>query len=97
MAIFSLGATIGIFSAFIINIFSKISMHTVGMGGFLAMMLICISRSVANNEYILILAVIAAGLVGSSRLILGAHESNEIYGGYAIGFLTQFVAVSYLA
>ena len=97
IVIFSLGATIGIFAAFVINLFSKISMHTVGMGGFLAMMLICISRSVANNEYILILAVIAAGLVGSSRLILGAHESNEIYGGYAIGFLTQFVAVSYLA
>jgi hypothetical protein len=41
--------------------------------------------------------LIAAGLVGSSRLILGAHEPNEIYGGYAIGFLAQFVALSYLA
>jgi membrane-associated phospholipid phosphatase len=97
MAIFSLGATIGIFAAFVINLFSKISMHTVGMGGFLAMMMICVGHSISNNDFILILAVIAAGLVGSSRLILGAHEPNEIYGGYAIGFLAQFVALSYLA
>jgi membrane-associated phospholipid phosphatase len=97
MAIFSLGATIGIFAAFLINLFSKISMHTVGMGGFLAMMMICIGRSIGNDDYIIILAVLVAGLVGSSRLILGAHEPNEIYGGYAIGFLAQFAALSYLA
>ena len=96
LAIFSLGATIGIFAAFIINLFSKISMHTVGMGGFLAIILICVSHSIANNEYILILSVLAAGLVGSARLILGAHEPNEVYGGYVIGFLAQFVALSYL-
>jgi membrane-associated phospholipid phosphatase len=61
------------------------------------MMMICVGHSISNNDFILILAVIAAGLVGSSRLILGAHEPNEIYGGYAIGFLAQFVALSYLA
>jgi len=96
MAIFSLGATIGIFSAFIINLFSKISMHTVGMGGFLAMMLICVMRSVTDKQYLMAIAIIIAGLVGSSRLILRAHEPADIYGGYVVGFLAQFVAMSYL-
>jgi hypothetical protein len=96
MAIFSLGATIGIFTAFIINLFSKISMHTVGMGGFLAIVLISVMRSVADKQYLLAIAILIAGLVGSSRLILGAHEPAEVYGGYVVGFLAQFVAMSYL-
>lgn len=96
LRVFSLGATIGLFMAFVINLFSKISMHTVGMGGFLAMVLIILGRSSAGNEYMLVLAVIAAGLVGSSRMLVGAHEPADIYGGYFIGFLAQFVAMSYL-
>ena len=37
-----LGATIALFIAFFINIFSKISAHAVGMGGLVAMVLISI-------------------------------------------------------
>lgn len=37
---FVLGATIALFVAFVVNIFTKISAHATGMGGFLAMMLI---------------------------------------------------------
>lgn len=96
LSIFSLGATIGIFTSFIINLFSKISMHTVGMGGFLAMVFIIISRSVTGNEYIIFYVMIMAGLVGTSRMLLAAHQPSDIYGGYFIGFLAQFVAMSYL-
>ncbi len=39
--LFTLGATIALFMAFFINIFSKISMHTTGMGGLLGMVVIC--------------------------------------------------------
>lgn len=96
LRIFSLGATIALFMAFFINLFSKISMHTVAMGGFLAMVLIAIARSYAHNEYVFILAVMACGLVGTARMILGAHEPADIYGGYFIGFLSQFVALNFL-
>ena len=47
-------------------------------------------------EYMLIIAVVACGLVGSSRLMLKAHEPADIYGGYFIGFLSQFVALNIL-
>lgn len=96
LRIFSLGATIGLFMAFFINLFSKISMHTVGMGGFLAMVFIILARSYAGNEYILVLAILIAGLVGTARMILAAHEAVDIYGGYFIGFLSQFVALNFL-
>jgi len=32
-----------------------------------------------------ILAVIASGLTGSSRLILDAHTEGQIYSGYLVG------------
>ncbi|MCP4439039.1 MAG: phosphatidic acid phosphatase [Aureispira sp.] len=94
--IFMLGATIALFLAFFVNLFSKISMHTVGMGGFLAMVLISIVSTNDNNGHLLLWAIVACGLVGTSRLILSAHETSDIYGGYFIGFLAQFVALRFL-
>lgn len=94
--IFMLGATIALFLAFFVNLFSKISMHTVGMGGFLAMVLISIASTSDYNGHWFLLAIIACGLVGTARLILSAHEPSDIYGGYFIGFLAQFVALRFL-
>jgi membrane-associated phospholipid phosphatase len=36
--------------------------------------------------YVLIVAVLLAGLVGSARLALGAHEPGQVYLGYVAGF-----------
>lgn len=94
--IFILGATIALFVAFFINLFTKISMHTVGMGGFLAMIIIIIARSYGGAEFLFIFAILGCGLVGTSRLLLGAHQVSDIYGGYFVGFLAQFVALNYV-
>jgi membrane-associated phospholipid phosphatase len=92
LRLFSLGATIGLFMAFLINLFTKISMHTVGMGGLAMMVLFAISRSYMSNEYVFILTLIACGLVGTSRLMLSAHEPADVYGGYFIGAASVIVA-----
>lgn len=94
--IFTLGATIALFIAFFINLFTKISMHTVGMGGFLAMIIIIIARSYGGAEFLFIFGILGCGLVGTSRLLLGAHQVSDIYGGYFVGFLSQFVALNYM-
>ena len=106
-----LGATIGLFLAFIINLFSKISMHTTGMGGLLAMTLIVIFNfspatiwfSLSDQiswelpaVLILMLVLFFAGIVGSARLFLQAHEPHDIYGGYLVGFISQFAAYAML-
>ena len=93
--IFALGATIALFIAFFINLFTKISIHTVGLGGFLAMIIIIISRSY-GAEFLFIFGILACGLVGTARLLLGAHNPADIYGGYFVGFLSQFVALNYI-
>lgn len=93
--VFTLGATIALFIAFFINLFTKISMHTVGIGGFLAMLIIIMSRSYAGSSMLFVAGVLACGLVGTARLLLGAHKVSDVYGGYFVGFLAQFVAATY--
>lgn len=94
---FVLGSVIALFTAFFINIFSKISLHTVGMGGFVALVLITITYYQYDNlQLYLLSSIIIAGLVGSSRLLLGAHHPNQVYGGYFVGFITQFIALQIL-
>lgn len=97
--VFAIGATIALFMAFFINNFTKISMHTVGIGGFLAMVIITmVNTSVPLYDLrpILLGVIILAGLVGTARLVLKAHVPQEIYGGYIVGFFGQFAAISLL-
>lgn len=101
-----LGATISLFLAFFINIFTKISAHATGMGGLVAMLLLSsfewpgamlglavpglsleLSLPVAAG-----LAVVLAGLVGTARLVLKAHVPMDLWQGYAVGFVSVWLA-----
>ncbi len=104
--VFTLGATIGLFLAFLVNIFTKISAHAVGMGGFVAMILLMVLQW--NDAgivvpvpggilqfsllVVLVLGVLLAGMVGTARLTLNAHEPADVYRGYAVGFVAVLVA-----
>lgn len=109
--IFVLGATIGLFTAFFINIFSKISSHTVGMGGLIGMVIITMllysydSFTVETGVFgtiemsmnaLLMIVIILAGMVGSARLILDAHSNKELYSGFFVGIFSQFIALLYM-
>ena len=103
---FVLGATIALFFAFFINIFTKISAHAVGMGGLAAMTLLTntawdsasIGIPVLGGTLqlsmiaVLALVVLLAGFVGSARLALGAHIPADLYRGYAAGMSAVFLA-----
>ena len=110
-ASFVLGSIIALFTAFFINLFTKISAHAVGMGGLVGMMVI--TRAFFSYEtftlhlnwggaiqmstnFILMLVIALAGMVGTSRLLLNAHEPKDLYGGYLVGFAAQFVALIFL-
>lgn len=109
--VFVLGATIALFTAFIINLFSKISMHAVGMGGLVGMVVITMllfsyntfllhtgllgTMQVSMNA-LLMFVLILSGVVCSARLLLEAHTLQDIYGGFIVGFSTQFLALRFL-
>ena len=108
---FMLGVVLALFLSFIINIFSKISAHAVGMGGLIGMVIISmiwfsygsftvqwlngLSLEVSMLHLLMIVLVIA-GAVGTARLFLKAHQPADVYGGYFIGFVTQFFAFAYV-
>ncbi len=101
-----LGATIGLFMAFLINIFTKISAHATGMGGFIAMLLLtafswrnsALDLDVPGGNLLLsgtavaAIGIIFAGAVGTARLALGAHTPADLYRGYGVGFGAMVLA-----
>jgi membrane-associated phospholipid phosphatase len=103
----ALGVLIGLFLAFFINNFSKISLHAVGMGGLVSMVILMVMYFAYHQveltlpfigtmnltKYgILYGSIILAGIVCSARLLLGAHKIQDIYGGFIVGFFSQLLA-----
>ncbi|MFN7119061.1 MAG: hypothetical protein ACK4TA_19845 [Saprospiraceae bacterium] len=103
---FMLGCTIALFLAFFINIFSRISAHTVGMGALVGMVLITLWQFSydtfhlgsweLNMKPVLIVTILAAGLVGTARQALHKYEVTDLYGGYIVGLFSQFIALRFL-
>lgn len=86
------GACFAIFIAFFVNIFSKISLHTIGAGSLFGLLLILIRYSSYDLRLIFVAAILAGGFIGTARLVLGSHNTREVTLGYLAGFTSQFVA-----
>lgn len=109
--IFIFGGLITLCLIFMINLFIKISAHTAVMGGLLAMTWITFNvfshETIAVDlpgqglmtlpwKTALIWVIAIAGIVGTSRIYLSAHSLKEIYLGYALGFISQWMAFKIL-
>lgn len=82
--------------AIIANLFFKISLHSLGAAGFSTALL---AVSYVYNQPISLLVVIAiliSGLIGSSRLVLKAHQDSQVYTGLLIGFIIGWISIIYL-
>jgi hypothetical protein len=89
-----LGAAISGFVGFFANIFTKISIHTIGAGSMLGLVLAILRFSYYDLRILFVIIIIMAGLIGTSRLILKAHDTKQVYLGYLAGFTGQFLAFS---
>ncbi len=101
-----LGATISLLVAFFINLFKKLSLHGVGMGGWLMLTIFMFKYfdfdafSINLGEYSyniglnywLFLVLLLSGIVGTSRLALKAHQLDEVSIGFMVGMLGQIIA-----
>lgn len=79
-------------AAMFINIWTKVSLHGIALGGLIGF---CAWQQATDLQwpfYILIPAVLLAGVVGTARLIRGAHKPSELYIGYFAGILCQVIA-----
>ncbi len=91
-----LGATFGVFLAFMINTFWKISIHMIGTGGFSGMMFGLCYLYEANFALVYI-AILIAGFTGYSRVELKAHTMQQVVAGFIVGFASQLLLISIYA
>lgn len=87
---FMFGVFISCSAALIANIYYKISMHAIGMGGMLGLFLVIMQQNTMLMTWPLSLAFLLAGLVCTSRMIVSDHRPKEIYAGLVVGILCQF-------
>ena len=86
------GATISLVLAFIANLKFKVSLHTIGAGNLVALIIFIIFQTHYQILWLLILGLIVAGIIGTARLWLNAHNREEVIFGYIIGLISQFAA-----
>ena len=77
----------------IVNFWWKISLHSVGAGALIGLVLILSIKMLTPLEWYLISAIIAGGFVLSSRLKLNIHTPLQVWTGLFTGFfgLTGFM------
>ncbi|MEP7106330.1 MAG: hypothetical protein ABI760_00080 [Ferruginibacter sp.] len=88
---FMFGVFISCSAALIANIYYKISMHAIGMGGLVGLFLVIMQQDTMLMTWPLSLAFLLAGLVCTSRMIVSDHRPKEIYAGLMVGMVCQFV------
>ena len=91
---FMFGVFISSSAALIANIYYKISMHAIGMGGLIGLFLVIMQQNSMLMTWPLSLVILLAGLVCTSRMIVSDHRPKEIYMGLLIGLVCQFVGAA---
>jgi hypothetical protein len=77
----------------VINLWWKISLHSVGAGALIGMVLMLSLRMLTPLEWYLVPVIVAGGFVLSSRLELNLHNPQQVWIGLLTGFfgLTLFM------
>lgn len=88
-SVFLFGAFVVILLVLIISLRYKISMHMTAIGGVTGLLLGLQINGFAPLLPWLALAFFLSGLVATSRLILRAHSSDQVYSGFILGMVTM--------
>lgn len=80
-------AALLVFLALFINLFWKISIHSMSMGAMSIAVLYLTAVHFINTAWPVYLVFILSGLVGFARLKLKAHSSAQVYVGFVLGIL----------
>ena len=87
-----LGAVVILSIASIISRFWKISLHMLGVGGLVGVLMGLNVLFGGLLEW-LIIAILASGIVATARLTEGAHTQGQVYAGFFTGVLIEFGCV----
>jgi membrane-associated phospholipid phosphatase len=91
-----LGAAVSIVLVLLITTKWKISAHAVGIGGMIAAIIGISFRLSIDLRFISMCSILIAGFVGFARLKLNAHSPSQVYTGFLLGFLVEFLLMIFL-
>lgn len=92
MSSFFLGVFLSSSAALIANIYFKISLHAIALGGWLGLFLVIARSNTMLMTWPLAAVILISGIICTARLVLGHHTGKDVYGGLFLGLLMQFVA-----
>ncbi len=87
------GGLLSIIWAFIVNLKWKVSIHMMGIGGLMGLMVGFAQIYHVNMVLTLMLIAVLAGILGWARLKRNAHTPSQVYVGFLGGFLIEFVYI----
>jgi hypothetical protein len=94
LATFMTGVFLTTVAGLLSNIYFKISMHAMGCGGMIGIVLIVMNSNSMLMTWPLCIAFLVTGLVCTSRMIVSNHTPKEIWWGLFMGLLCQFIAAT---
>ena len=89
---FLLGAFISVSAALLMNIYMKVSMHALAVGGVSALFAWLLLSAQIHHGFPPALAWVIAGITCTSRFLVSDHRAVEIYAGFIAGFFLQLIA-----
>lgn len=92
-----LGAAVSILLALLINLKWKISIHMIGIGGVIGLMLGLTHIIYANYVFGIIYFFFLAGLLGTVRIYTTDHKLSQIYAGFFLGVVVEFSALVFIS
>lgn len=84
-----MAATISIIIAMMVNFKWKISLHMIGIGGLIGALIGISLRQHVDFRGLIILLILLAGILGSSRLKLNSHTPAQVYVGFFVGVFCE--------
>ena len=86
------GAIIIILLASIISKFWKISLHMLGLGGLIGV-LVSLQYLYGGLSSMIIYFILIAGITAMARIYIKAHNHSQIYVGFIVGFIIECVII----
>lgn len=90
-----LGAISAIGLSLIITLRWKVSIHMLGIGGLIGAIIGISHRFQFDHSNLIMLLLIFAGLIGFARLKTHSHNYRQVYVGFLLGFLVEWISVFY--
>jgi len=86
-----------VFVALVINIFWKISVHSMSMGAISVFVLYLTAIQFIPSNWPAYIVILLSGLVGFARLKLKSHDSTQVYIGYLSGVIITSLFLIWLS